>query len=466
VAHPLSSSASSAFPPHQHQHEQQHQSQQPSLQPPRSSSFSQQQPQPFHHHQALFQPPAAQPHPERHQPQPPASAAEYFASRQPRDSRLYVHTITILPSSIRADFPYPQDWTAAHDVRPQDWGTFIGFLIPETDSARDAKRLSDERKKEIDDALKQWNEGFFGPRGVIIRLDDPLAPSRTSSTRDAGMSSSSSIALGGPSSTNHGAGSIYLGGSFNDSFNGSSASVNTGGPWSTHSNTPPPLQQPPPPPHQMPQGFTSNPLSPQQQMQQPEEPAATTKAGRLAQKLRKVAAETTLTSDRIGYSDLFTVDSHKIKIGKLVFDGKGMHLDDYYEDRPGGMGQQPYPYPQHQGGYGLHPPTSYGAPHSYQYQPHGYQPSPSPNQSFQPPPPGSMHHSSSFHSDHLNMMPSPQQQQSPYGGPPSWRPGSSYGGGPSSSQGPPPNSPPHNSPPQMMPSNRPPGEKSSLGSGF
>lgn len=133
-----------------------------------------------------------------------ASAQVYFeartASRDVRNAAGIVHSIVITEDPSPSDFPYP-NWAASRDVSEQDWRTFINYLIPDfadkanaciidrkmrasqddassSASTRDAMEAQldqlrwSSQKRRFADTIKEWNAGFFGPRGVSIKLFD------------------------------------------------------------------------------------------------------------------------------------------------------------------------------------------------------------------------------------------------------------------------------------------------------
>jgi hypothetical protein len=117
-------------------------------------------------------------------------------------------------------FPYPEEKWLERDVLPEDWQTFINYLIPyhadisnsevadrkmkaelidermerltlntdsgRTDSAKIDAQLSPLRHthadpsvvSNIDTVIKEWNEGFFGPRGLLIEIAEPAPETR------------------------------------------------------------------------------------------------------------------------------------------------------------------------------------------------------------------------------------------------------------------------------------------------
>lgn len=148
-----------------------------------------------------------------------ASAEAYFESRPVAagvdSSPELHHVITVRPGSSPMDFPYQQEW-ANRDIRPDDWQTFLNYLLPNhagesnedlidrklraegiehDDEARSAQsekdggrsaastspvvaqleqlRLEEHPSQNMNDTVHEWNEGFFAPRGMIIYLEQP-----------------------------------------------------------------------------------------------------------------------------------------------------------------------------------------------------------------------------------------------------------------------------------------------------
>lgn len=150
------------------------------------------------------------------------SATAYFESR-PTHALLStsptVHSIAITPMTEPKDLPYPEpvEDFMSKDITQQDWATFINYLIPDhatgvnndvadrklkaeiidehmrrltlgqedrsrtnlsqVDAQLDPLRQvhspqSLDRMRRLEETISEWNEGFFMPRGVKIRLID------------------------------------------------------------------------------------------------------------------------------------------------------------------------------------------------------------------------------------------------------------------------------------------------------
>ncbi|KAK8874461.1 hypothetical protein PGQ11_004975 [Apiospora arundinis] len=146
-----------------------------------------------------------------------SSAQAYFESRpvtsSPSAGLEVVHILAYQENATPADFPYP-GWATSHQTTEQDWHTFVNYLIPDYSlsvnaqvldrklHAEDHDRPTSETGREIEEAqvnqikpsvddaprrrsfdetlstVIEWNEGFFGPRGVAIRLDPPSSSPR------------------------------------------------------------------------------------------------------------------------------------------------------------------------------------------------------------------------------------------------------------------------------------------------
>ncbi|KAJ4267690.1 hypothetical protein NW762_003804 [Fusarium torreyae] len=169
---------------------------------------------------------------------PSPSAALYFESRPVQTSTSQwepqIHDIAVKQGYFPNDIPYPETWATSYDITPQDWATFVNFLLPDHDSAKneailgekaksedgpDAKSASGDgsvkselpidpnesrrRRAEVEAIVQQWNADFFAPRNVKVRLqpeeqshmpggwettfDEPPVPAQAgpSSQRDA-----------------------------------------------------------------------------------------------------------------------------------------------------------------------------------------------------------------------------------------------------------------------------------------
>ncbi|VUC34688.1 unnamed protein product [Clonostachys rosea] len=245
-----------------------------------------------------------------------------------RPAQLSTFAISIKSNTRRAEIPYPSEWASRHHVSPQDWDTFVGYLIPES-APQDSKCLSYERKRAIEAVIQEWNETYFEPRGVKIIFNEH-SHSQPGDQSNSGASSSTALP-----STN------YPGPSF--------------GPQSQ----PFPEQLPPRPSGQPSRKYMST-------------------RQKLTNKLKQVAQEADITYSqqhfRIG--QMFTVDSNKIQIGRLNVDDRGVQ----YGGRPigpqfphGYIGQamNPQNRPTQMYGYGQNGPSNASGYH-YGAQPQGY----------------------------------------------------------------------------------------------
>ncbi|KAI1187269.1 hypothetical protein F5B17DRAFT_325874 [Nemania serpens] len=138
-----------------------------------------------------------------------ASAQAYFDSRPPNRSSESNVTIAleIRPDATPSDFPYPKQ-AHGRDVTEQDWQTFINYLIPghaasansriidrkmrmagdaqpffATDNIVETQfaslKLSESASvslQNIDAVVREWNHGFFEPRGITISQASPAGP--------------------------------------------------------------------------------------------------------------------------------------------------------------------------------------------------------------------------------------------------------------------------------------------------
>lgn len=134
-----------------------------------------------------------------------ASAHSYFESRPALVSRVpgqnFVASLAITEDASPHDFPYP-GWANQHDTTEQDWQTFLNYLLPdhaarsnsqtidrklqaedESQSSKSDRSIAEAQlgqiksssdlplrpSHDIDTMVREWNDGFFGPRGVTIQ---------------------------------------------------------------------------------------------------------------------------------------------------------------------------------------------------------------------------------------------------------------------------------------------------------
>ncbi|KAI1332604.1 hypothetical protein F5Y16DRAFT_120580 [Xylariaceae sp. FL0255] len=174
------------------------------------------------------------------------SAQSYFASRavarQPNQA-LVTSYLSLTPESLPSDFPYPRDWAIGHAVTEQDWQTFLNHALPghaarvdevivdrkigiAASAASAASVAGDDLSvrgghhdaksstgpgetglssastaagsgilglgsgsgwsvKDIDAAIREWNQGFFGPRGITILRSEAAGSSSSSRGRQS-----------------------------------------------------------------------------------------------------------------------------------------------------------------------------------------------------------------------------------------------------------------------------------------
>ncbi|KAI0443768.1 hypothetical protein F4803DRAFT_514148 [Xylaria telfairii] len=136
------------------------------------------------------------------------SAQAYFDSRPPNrpPGPNIIISLEVKPDASPSDFPYPKR-ALDRDITEQDWQTFINYLIPEhaaranshiinrklrvaggsqpsaSDDVAEAQLAplkSSENEpghpQNIDAVTREWNHGFFEPRGVTIRQTLPTEP--------------------------------------------------------------------------------------------------------------------------------------------------------------------------------------------------------------------------------------------------------------------------------------------------
>ncbi|OTB16547.1 hypothetical protein K445DRAFT_21503 [Daldinia sp. EC12] len=147
-----------------------------------------------------------------------ASAHSYFESRPALTSATgnnFVTSLAITENSSPDDFPYP-GWAREHDTTEQDWQTFLNYLLPDYASranshvverklqAEDEKQssttgrsiaeaqlgqiksptnLATHSSRDLDAMIREWNDGFFGPRGVTIERATTSQPTPSTSRK-------------------------------------------------------------------------------------------------------------------------------------------------------------------------------------------------------------------------------------------------------------------------------------------
>ncbi|KAK0720895.1 hypothetical protein B0H67DRAFT_577650 [Lasiosphaeris hirsuta] len=138
-----------------------------------------------------------------------SAAAAYFETRSPpalQNLPHLIHSITLRDDTSPADLPFPNHLLGPRDVKPEDWQTFVNFLIPHhvaasneavidrklraerlsSTSSEDARsershaeaqldriRGSDDgaRGRALEATVREWNDGFFAPRRVAIHIN-------------------------------------------------------------------------------------------------------------------------------------------------------------------------------------------------------------------------------------------------------------------------------------------------------
>lgn len=120
-----------------------------------------------------------------------ASATSYFQERpctiQPPDFVLR-HSLNLMPDTTRSDLPYPQPESRyrARDVTDVDWHTFLNYLLPlSPDGYHQALDQTSSHSPEQQDKfvaiIGEWNELFFGPRGILLHYEPAALPSSSRS---------------------------------------------------------------------------------------------------------------------------------------------------------------------------------------------------------------------------------------------------------------------------------------------
>ncbi|KAI1395223.1 hypothetical protein F4819DRAFT_479023 [Hypoxylon fuscum] len=147
------------------------------------------------------------------------SAQSYFETR-PAQRRApgqdLVVSLAVTDDSSPNSFPYPS-WARERETTEQDWQTFLNYLLPDhaeranshvlerklraeddVESAksergiaeaqlgqiRSSSDLSTKSTHDIDAVIREWNDGFFGPRGVSVTRQTPLPSISSRSAAD------------------------------------------------------------------------------------------------------------------------------------------------------------------------------------------------------------------------------------------------------------------------------------------
>lgn len=116
-----------------------------------------------------------------------ASAAGYFEERQStmqRPNFVLRHYLNIFPGITRNNLPFPQpeDLYRARDVSHVDWHTFTNHLLPiahegTNKATHSAREESSEQQERYTVVVAEWNEGFFGHRGIWLHYEPASLPS-------------------------------------------------------------------------------------------------------------------------------------------------------------------------------------------------------------------------------------------------------------------------------------------------
>lgn len=122
-----------------------------------------------------------------------SSAAAYFDERPcalQLPSNVLEHRLFCPAGTARESigFPEPEDSYRARDVRIEDWCTFLNYLFSarsdrvseKTEHGANLEQKSlpieedtPKRRERIEAVVAEWNEGFFGPRGIKIHCEIP-----------------------------------------------------------------------------------------------------------------------------------------------------------------------------------------------------------------------------------------------------------------------------------------------------
>jgi hypothetical protein len=107
-----------------------------------------------------------------------ASSARLYFEERPcmvqYPSYILEHHITLPAATTREPlkFPHPEQKYQERDVSVADWNTFVNYLVLDhTESLAEKEEDSNDRSERIEAVLVEWNDGFFGPRGIHIHYD-------------------------------------------------------------------------------------------------------------------------------------------------------------------------------------------------------------------------------------------------------------------------------------------------------
>lgn len=116
-----------------------------------------------------------------------ASAAGYFEERHSTIEQpecVLRHSLNLFPGITRYDLPFPQpeDLYRARDVAEADWYTFLNYLLTTAHehinkSTYSATKGSAEEEERYAAVVAEWNEGFFGQRGIWLQYEPASLPS-------------------------------------------------------------------------------------------------------------------------------------------------------------------------------------------------------------------------------------------------------------------------------------------------
>ncbi|KAI4133841.1 MAG: hypothetical protein LQ347_002032 [Umbilicaria vellea] len=119
------------------------------------------------------------------------SAAAYFEDRPcsfPYPGNVLHYHLVTSPAISPEDLSYPQPDShyRVRDVSCQDWATFVNHVLSHNlgtgqrnaktaheEKGRAKRQDTPERRRMIEATVAEWNEGFFGPRGIRIHAELP-----------------------------------------------------------------------------------------------------------------------------------------------------------------------------------------------------------------------------------------------------------------------------------------------------
>jgi len=120
------------------------------------------------------------------------STAAYFEERRStiqRPNFVLRHSLNLFPGITRDDLPFPQpeDHYRARDVSEVDWYTFTNYLLliayEEINKATQSAAEESAEQERYTRVVAQWDEGFFGDRGIWLQYEPASLTSASRAVR-------------------------------------------------------------------------------------------------------------------------------------------------------------------------------------------------------------------------------------------------------------------------------------------